>query len=370
MKEIVLFLLLACSVNVFAQEKLHITGKITGIDNNVKLTLESDFKKKEFQLKDGVIDVEMQLTTVPSLVFMMFEEEGDYKYTTFFVGNENIVLNGSKSDFPNNIKADNSKYDHLRYQEYLMTKGLNEEIDRLSGEARTLVQNGASRDSIYQLYMSDVEPLGKIKMAMKEIDQKTFEFVKEYINTDYGRYLLRYSMRQFSVDQLKDLINTVDTKYKETTEIVFIQSIVNSKPLVVGDSYYDFTAEDINAKQVKFSDYFKGKYVLLDFSTLHCGFCQEAVPKTIKVAEALKEKLTYVTYYVDYDMEGIKEYYQLKENKGHLIWNKKGRLEPIIAMYRQDATPRYLLFNPKGKLIKEFIGLEEDFEVQLNELMR
>lgn len=370
MKEIVLFLLLACSVNVFAQEKLQIKGNIKGIPNDAKLTLGSNFQDKEFQLNDGMIDVEMELNEVPSLVYIMMEHNGDYKYTTFFVGNESIVLNGSIDDFPNNIKAENSKYDELRYKEYLLTKRFDEEMEEYSKELDLAKQMGMSRDSLLDIYMSEEEPLGKIRAVMKERNNETFEFVKENINTAYGRYLLRFSISQFSPEQFKTIVKLIDPKYKNIPEVKFVQAIVDSKSLEIGDKYYDFTALNLKKEKVIFSDYFKGKYVLLDFSTLHCGFCQEAIPKTIKVAEALKEKLTYVTYYVDYDMEGIKEYYQLKENKGHLIWNKKGRLEPIIAMYRQDATPRYLLFNPKGKLVKEFIGLEEDFEVQLNELMR
>lgn len=368
--KLILLIVWSISIGVMAQDKLHISGKITGIDNKTKLTLENNFKKVTFQLKDGVIDVEMELTVVPTLVFMMLEHEGQQKYTTFFVGNEAIVLNGSIDDFPNNIKAENSKYDDLRYQEHLITKELNERIESLSAEARAMIEKGTIRDSVYKIYMNDVEPLGRITKVMKEVEQKSADFIKDNINTDYGRYSLRYCLSQFTPEEIREIAPLIDPKYMNTEEVRFVYSIVDSNTLEEGDKYYDFIAKEINQKDVTFSDYFIGKYVLLDFSTLHCGYCQEAAPKSVKLADNLEKQLTYVTYYVDHDLEGFNEYYKLKESKGNLIWNKGGRLEPILGKYRQNGTPRYMLFDNEGKLVKDFLGFQENFEEQLRELMK
>ncbi|EHO14573.1 hypothetical protein HMPREF9714_00403 [Myroides odoratimimus CCUG 12901] len=369
--KLMMLIALFFSIGIMAQDKLHITGKITGIPNEAKLTLENNFKKVVFQLKDGVLDVEMELTVVPTLVFMMVEHEGKQKYTTFFVGNEAIVLNGSIEDFPNNIKAENSKYDELRYQEHLLTKELNDKIEILSAEARTMIEEGAIRDSVYKMYMNNVEPLGKITKIIREIEQKSADFIKDNINTDYGRYSLRYCLSQFTPEEIREIAPLIDPKYKNTEEVRFVYSITDSNTLEEGDKYYDFIAKDINQKQVRFSDYFKGKYVLLDFSTLHCGYCQEAAPKTAQIAEELKDQLTYVTYYVDHDIEGLHDYYKLKKDRGNLIWNNGGRLEPNLGMYRQNGTPHYMLFDTKGKLVKDFLGMQgEDFEEQLRALMK
>lgn len=372
MARMTLFIFLFISIGVMGQDKLRIKGKIEGIPNEAKVVLASEGQKKDFKVTNGLFEVEMVLDVSPALVYIMVNEgdELNARYTFFFVGNESIEINGSIEDFPNKIQAKHSKYDEIRYEEYLNIQNLEDALADLKKEARELIKDGRSKDSIQEVYLNQGEPLGKIVKVIKEIDQKNFEFLKKHVNSPYGRYSLKFNLTQFTPDQFKELYSLVDKQYRDTEEVLFLKEWMNHKALLVGDSYYNFTATDINQKLVTFSNYFKDKYVLLDFSTFHCGYCQDAAPKSIKIAENLKNKLTYVTYYVDGDIEGLREYYKLKENKGNLLWDKKGRYSPTIAKYAQTGTPRYLLFDKKGKLVKEFVGFEENFEEQLRALMK
>lgn len=177
-------------------------------------------------------------------------------------------------------------------------------------------------------------------------------------------------MNRFSDEQFKMLYDLIDLQYKDRNESKFLKTLVDYKSLVVGDKYYDFTAVDVKGKAVKFSDYFKGQYVLLDFSNVNCGYCYMAAPKTAKIAEELKDKLVYVTYHTGDKLSEAKEYYKLKGKRGNVIWNKEGYLHFAMAMYRNNSTPNYLIFSPEGKFLKEVSGTRVDLKNTLEELMK
>ncbi|WP_158961711.1 TlpA family protein disulfide reductase [Myroides fluvii] len=369
-KILLLFLALGLSTLTSAQEKLHLNGKLKGLTEDAKLSLSSGNEEIEFQAKDGKFNVEMQLSEAPTSIYLYVEQVGDSYYTSFFVGNESITIDGSISDFPHNIEAMGSQYDGVRYQNYVINKKFNDEIEQLQVEAQNLMQKGISSDSIALAYYSNVEPLGKVQKILKQVEENDYEFLKQYVNTAYGRFMLPFTMESYTTEQMKTLLDLVELQYKNTKEVEFSQTLIDYKTLEVGDKYYNFTALTREGQTVQFSDYFKGKYVLLDFSTMHCGYCQRAAPQTAKVADELSAKMDYVTYYVDNFPVTMDMYYELKGNKGVLLWNKKGRLDLAIAKYKQRGTPHYVLFDPEGNFVNVLEGYTEDFGDILKEWMQ
>lgn len=358
-------LAIACAMNVLAQETLKIKGKITDISNDAIGILSSSKEKKEFALKDGNFQVEIPFGEKPENIYLYITEGENSRYAIFFVGGENIKIEGSINDFPSNILAQNSKYDKVRYEEYQVTKELEEKLEELEDEAYEMMENGVSKDSVYQLFMSEVEPVGKMYQVIQQLNDVKFNFIKDNINTAYGQSLLMYITGDFADEQFKVLANLVDDKYKNSVETKFLQALANYPTLKEGDKHYDFTALDVNEKQVNFKSFFDGRYVLLDFSTYHCGYCQREAPLTAELSKNLKEKINFVTYYVDGDKEGINEYIQLKGSADNLVWNKDGRFNSTKAKYRMDTTPSYVLFDPKGKLIATFVGAQTNFKERL-----
>ncbi|MFM9402646.1 TlpA family protein disulfide reductase [Myroides odoratimimus] len=365
-------LLMLCSIGVLGQEKLHITGKLEGISNEVKMKLSSGGQEQEFSLKNGKVDVSMVLEDVPNYVRLDAYVGKETKTTFFFLGNESVTIHGSINDFSGNLRAINSVNDSLRYENMLVNKQLVEERSVYIKEYYRLLEEGKDKDSVAKVYLSDEEPLGKIKKLSNLINKQNNAFIKKNINTAYARYLLQHQARDYSFDYLNELYALIDPKYYDTKEVQMLKIFIDHKPLEVGAKYYDFYAEDMQTKQVKLSDYFKGKYVLLDFSTYHCGYCEKAAPKTAQIADNLKDKLVHITYYAGHDQKDKFKYYsEFKGNKGILLGNKEGRLSPVLAMYRNNSTPDYWLFNLEGKLVMRFEGMQgEDFEEQLRALMK
>ncbi|WP_121964461.1 redoxin family protein [Myroides sp. N17-2] len=362
--KLIYMLLLFCSVGVIAQDKLRIKGKIEGIPNEATLSLSFDKLEIEFNAVDGIFEVETQIIKAPTSVYLFIKNGEDFKYTSFFLGNESVTIEGNVNNLKY-LQAKGSAYDGLRYESVLLTKDVRTARDVIESKISKLVEEGMSQDSAMASYKE--EYLG-IEQNIKDLD---YEFLKKNINTDYGRYILGFIINDDNIDHYKELYNLVDNQYLNTDAVVFLKTLLDREPLMKGDKYYDFIALDLNPKESKFSDNFKGQYVLLDFSSPYCWFCRQAVPITTKITEALEDKLVHVTYCIDNDLVSAKQYKDLKGDKGVIVWDKKGMMSSTIAKYRMRGTPYYVLFNPQGRVLKIFDqGLEENFEEQLRALMK
>ncbi|MGG5505817.1 MULTISPECIES: TlpA family protein disulfide reductase [unclassified Myroides] len=356
-KTTLLFLMLALSTLSMAQEKLHIKGKLKGLTEDARLFLVSGNQEEEIAKQGENFEIELQLIEAPATVYLLVSDASGHKNTRFFLGNEAVVIEGSMDNFSQDIRAINSKNDQLRYENYLASRALRLEGNKIQQEAMDLWNQG-KRDSIQYIYYNQVEPLGKMTKIYRQVNQIDYVFIEKHINTPYGRAMLQYVKDRYTEDQLRHLLNLVKPKYKQSKEVLYLDALVNYKQLELGDSFYDFTALDHKGNTVAFSDFFQGKPVILEFSTIQCGACQEAAPHTSKLAEEVKDKVTYVTYYVDDGEEAMQMYYELKGSKGIMLWNKEGRMSLMNAKYKIEGTPSYIFFDAEGKVAHIEVGYE------------
>ena len=108
---------------------------------------------------------------------------------------------------------------------------------------------------------------------------------------------------------------------------------------------------------------------MLDFSTLFCGACQQAIPELEKIKKAQNDKLEIVTFYVDESQKGFDGLSEKHNENWNTIWDKKGRLSDTYAKYKVFGTPTFYLFGSDGKLVEKFVGLSEDLSEQIEKAM-
>lgn len=364
-KASILFLTIAFSTLSLAQEKLHIKGKLKGLTEEASLILISGEQQIEIPKKGEEFEVEMKLSEAPAPVYLVVKEGQGVKNTRFFLGHETVVIEGSMDNFSQDIQAVPSENDKLRYENYLASKSLRFEITQLQQDMMELLRRGEQQDLVSAFYYSEKAPVGKITKVLREVDKIDYVFIEQHINTAYGRSMLQFVMDRFTDEELQHLFDLVDPQYKDTKEVKYLDALIHYKKLAVGDSFYDFTALDQEGNTVHFRDLFQGKPLLLDFSTMNCRTCQEVAPQTAQLAEELKDQLTYVTYYVDNKEDIMEMYYELKNKKGLMLWNKAGRLDIAYAKYKNYGTPSYILFDAQGIVRQVESGYVEDFEQEV-----
>ncbi|KQR95684.1 alkyl hydroperoxide reductase [Chryseobacterium sp. Leaf180] len=366
MKKIFAFFCLLSILSAYSQKSFTVSGKLSGFKENalVKITqnnvvLDSCFLKNEnFRLK-GVI------TNAPSTVYLQIFSGKEIKYSSLFIGNENITVDADIADFKWNVKTSGSKYDNVRYQNYQLVKDLYFQRTQYENEVNKLRDLGKWNDSLQKQYWSQKEPLGKIALTDKKIADLERKFLSQNINTEYGLDKLQMMMPTLPGTFVSDLIKKINPKMKKTARVKSIIAFFNNKDLKTGDAYFDFTAYDLYNKKHTFSDFFNGKYVLLDFTTLHCGFCLAAVPVLDQLRADIGDQLEIVSFYVDNDLKGLQKMQKKHQTDWIMIWDKKGRLGETYSTYKISGTPNLFLFTPEGKLIEKFDGLYEDLADQI-----
>ncbi|MDR2223330.1 MAG: hypothetical protein LBE34_11420 [Flavobacteriaceae bacterium] len=348
-------LLVFVSMVTFAQENMKIKGYIKGLSPKAKISFSSLNGEIKVPTKGGHFEIVQHLDKEPMFVHLYVKDGNIYTYVSFFVGNETVEITTSLKDLKKGVKAVGSKYDDKRYEYDLLTNELKATSKKLSEECSNLHgKEGVDVSVLFDKYYSKVEPKGKIVVVEDKLKQIEYSFLEKNINTAYGRYLLPSTKDKFSAGQFKKLYDLVDAKYYNTNEVQYLNTLITYKPLQIGDKYYDFTALNMAGKEVHFSDFFKGKYVLLDMSAN--SYLSGDYIETImgNVPELYRDQMTYVSYYIFDKLDGMNDYYK-NTPAVNMLWNKEEK--GVTAKYRQGALSYYMLFDPQGKLV----GVLEDF---------
>ena len=368
-KIITLLLTFFCFV-ANAQKNFKISGILRGFEENslVKIDREN-ITLDSCRIKNGKFELTGNLEQSPSSVYLVIKNGKDWVYSSFFIGNENITIDAKIEDFPHSVKTKGSKYDDLRYNYTLLRKELNIERNKYLKEMLTLREQKKWNDSLQNEYWGKSEPFGKITIIDRKLDEIQKDFIAKNLNSYYALYLLEMSKTQYSKAELSNLVSQLNPNFKKTIYAKSISSHIKNPDLKIGDKFYNFLALDSQNKKVNFSDYFDGKYVLLDFSTLFCGFCQQAIPELEKIKKVQNDKLEIVTFYVDESQKGFEGLSEKHSENWNILWDKKGRLSDTYAKYKVFGTPTFYLFSPDGSLVQKFDGFYEDLSEQIEKAL-
>lgn len=225
----------------------------------------------------------------------------------------------------------------------------------------TLRDNGKWNDSLKAVYWKREEPLGKIILVDRKIEDINKKYITNNINNDYGLYLLDANKTVLPKQFVSETYNKIRPELRKTVFGKSLYSFLYNPDLNVGDQFLDFTAYDKMGKKVRFSSYFNHKkFILLDFSTPYCGFCLESIPILNKLKKENDYQLEIVTFYVDENPAGFDKLDKKHTPGWESLWDKKGRLGETYSKYKIDGTPMLYLFSPDGKLVETYNGFSED----------
>lgn len=345
MKKAALFALCFLIALTAAQaETYKIIGKLTGFKNNAKVELMDDNGNviNNGRLKNGNLSLSGTLKDGPQYVSIAISEGEDAYECTIFAGTGVVTIKGSKAQFPFNLMIagppEQVKYNAYQYS----VKKFNLQREILS-KALSKVKEG------------DTAANNKIVRQYNAVSKSEYGITKKAIlshpDAYYAAELMYENRRNLHPDTVLKFYNAMPAAIKKSKYGKRLWLSIN--PVInVNDPIYDFSAEDQHGKKFKLSQ-LKGKYVLLDFSSIFCGPCNESIDELRLVSKKYADKLQVVTFSTDNNRDWLKG---IKDDK--IDWlsvsDGKGYYSEAVLRYGVDGIPHFLIISPDGKVIDKW----------------
>ncbi|MDD4028908.1 MAG: TlpA disulfide reductase family protein [Caldisericia bacterium] len=126
----------------------------------------------------------------------------------------------------------------------------------------------------------------------------------------------------------------------------------------------DFTLPDLDQKTITLSD-FRGTFVLLDFTTTWCRWCETQKPSILELMEKNQDDFRVLAIDVQETEQEIRAHYP-NGPEYPLVLDKDGK---VTQMFGVKGFPFYLLVSPTGEVIYYQSGYVEDMTQRVNAVL-
>ncbi|WP_421918563.1 thioredoxin-like domain-containing protein [Marinifilum sp.] len=213
----------------------------------------------------------------------------------------------------------------------------------------------------------------KISLRNRDIFKHTrkieLQFLKDNFNSYPGLDRLAKVPPMLSSDEIKMFYNQLSDELKNTTKGQAIYTRYFNKPIALGEQYEDFEAKYINGETFQFSDLCsKDKFVLLNFTGVHCGWCKQFDKLLAEKYDKIKDKVSVVYFYNNRKEKEWIDHVKRTDYPWLVVSDLKGRESPVVIKYNVTGIPRQFLINKNGTIIKDNSGYRPEFLKELEEL--
>ena len=182
--------------------------------------------------------------------------------------------------------------------------------------------------------------------------------------------IIKPALYSYDISNLKDnpMIDSVEIRnickanFEKTKEKYGKKDVLKE-----GDMMADFELYDYDDKPHHLNEFLgKGKYTILVFSDLHCGWCQKSKPYLEKLYKQNKDKIEMITVSDDKLSE-----WKDKPN-GEVSWhewNDHNLAREIRKKYDVLGNPTFFVINSEGKIVKKYVGFAEQVFDEMKEII-
>ena len=283
-------------LNSSAQQGFEIKGELIDLNEKVSVYIQkNEIILDSVNLKNNQFVLKGKLLTEPDDLLLIIKGQNQIYEAPLYIGNEKISLKSSTNDFPLNIKTYGSKYDGDRFEYMTKITKLYKQEKLLLDELEKHKINNTLTDSIVNTYYSNEIPRGKITLVHENFQNEITEFIKTKNNSNFALKLLNLSKENFSKKDLEQMLNNFNSNFKYNTDYTLIKNYLNNFDLEENEQYINFEAYNTEGKSVLFSSYFTSDYVLLNFSSMYCHWCEEAKKSLTELKKKLGQVLKNLT---------------------------------------------------------------------------
>ena len=182
--------------------------------------------------------------------------------------------------------------------------------------------------------------------------------------------IIKPALYSYDISNLKDnpMIDSIEIKnickanFEKTKEKYGKKDVLKE-----GDMMADFELYDYNDKPHHLNEFVgKGKYTILVFSDLHCGWCQKSKPYLDKLYKQNKDKIEMITVSND-------KLSEWKEKPNGEVswheWNDHNLAREIRKKYDVLGNPTFFVINSEGKIVKKYVGFAEQVFEEMKEII-
>ena len=345
---------------VMAQQKgFVITGTVTGLAENSRVTLvdlnnptdtlaRGLVKKGTFVLKGSIAE--------PNLHQLTFDVAS--KKSVMFIGNENVTVNGNIENVQQFIVKGSAVNDDFNEFQKIFNP-LFQKLTALN-QKMYAAPNQQPNDSLLAIYKQTYD--ATIVAIEKFVTDKKTSPVTPFM------LVVTRELEQDPITLEKRFNQLAPASQKGFYGKILQEGIATSKFGAIGSDAIEFTQNDTTGKPVSLNS-FRGKYVLIDFWASWCKPCRMENPNVVTAYNKFKDK-NFTVLGVSLD-KARESWIQAIKDDG-LAWTQVSDLQfwnnAAARKYKIESIPQNYLVDPNGKIVgKNLRG--QDLEAKLCELL-
>ena len=197
------------------------------------------------------------------------------------------------------------------------------------------------------------------KMILSDDGKKLYLYCNDFIQNGHKMWVYDISnldnLPQVDVEEIEKARALNVTKPSSNSLFPNKKDVTTSAKVVnEGDMMADFELYDYDDNPHHLNEFLgKGRYTILEFSSIGCGPCQQARPTLEKFYKQYKDKFEMITISEDYEKTWKKK--PVGEVSWH-EWNDHKQAHDICNAYGVLAIPTFVIIDSNGKVLKKCIA--------------
>lgn len=351
LKRLLPFALSICLALEGASQQYIISANITGFPDSTKFylkDLDTNSDIDSARIIHHSFSMKGRLGSPPQSLWLCSNYNNNFYYAILLIGNDTISVKGDIKDLPFDVSVTGSKIqDDLNILNALTKEGYK------------------TRQKLVAEYFSLKPDSAKIKgdalvNAMNVLDSTrqdvTRKFIRDHLNTYPALQYIYFLRKAYGRDSMRVWYAALTPSMQQSQFGLRIANYLKvGDPLKQGDLMEDFAAFDKEGKVRRPSEY-KGKYILLDFSTTYCGPCMLSVADIKKLATTYPDKLAIVSLSGDGGKKTWLTGVDRDQPSWLSLWDGKGVYSEAMIKYGVSGFPTFCLVDPQGRILSLWTG--------------